>query len=629
MAFPRATLVIALAASVAPPGAFAVGFGRVTPSGVLGQPLSLLVPIRLDQGEQLYAECIHAEVISGDTTLVSGQVRVSVSPTGNPAEWNARITTTVPLLEPVVEVAVSAGCERRFMRRFTTLLDPPVIGLSAPVLGSSGLAERPTRTEDLLAPSRSGGGRSPNSVVRRDRAAAPTRRAEAPAAKATSKAATRVAPPATSTSGRLASESTERQVARLLLDVGSGPRLRMDIEDPVFMPAGSASAASGAGDGLDSESERLRLLEKTLADLKQEATAYRRTETGLKARLAESEGRSRLVPWLVGLLVLAGGLLGWLLWRQRGQVAGERADAGASMLPESKVDAPWWGGDGAAPAAAPAAGVAAAEPDDSEHTGARVVLDLDSPAAGPAAYERTQPFTAPMAVDAQSSIVDGQSPAREVSVEELLDLEQQADFFIALGQEDAAIDLLMSHLRGTGGQSPLPYTKLLEIYRRQGDRTAYERIRARFNRRFNAYAPDWDQGPQHGRSLEEYPDVVQRLQGLWSSPLNAMAVLEAMLFRNDELQELFDLPAYKDVLLLYSLARDLYQQEGVTAADVDLLLPIGDESAFSSSASTPLQAEGASGDEAEGNGLARDNAYDLTSFNLELQPTDPRPNDKH
>ena len=33
---------------------------------------------------------------------------------------------------------------------------------------------------------------------------------------------------------------------------------------------------------------------------------------------------------------------------------------------------------------------------------------------------------------------------REVSVEELLDLEQQADFFIALGQEDAAVEVLVA-----------------------------------------------------------------------------------------------------------------------------------------------------------------------------------------
>jgi pilus assembly protein FimV len=164
--------------------------------------------------------------------------------------------------------------------------------------------------------------------------------------------------------------------------------------------------------------------------------------------------------------------------------------------------------------------------------------------------------------------------AREVSVEELLDLEQQADFFIALGQEEAAIDLLMAHLRSTGGLSPLPYTKLLEIYRRQGDRDAYERIRTRFNRRFNAYAPEWEDGPLSGRALEDYPEVVQHLQSLWPEPLDAMAMLEAMLFRKDAAYELFDLPAYKDVLVLYALARDLWQQGGSKTPAVDVLLPL-------------------------------------------------------
>src|SRR5207237_9086533 len=123
---------------------------------------------------------------------------------------------------------------------------------------------------------------------------------------------------------------------------------------------------------------------------------------------------------------------------------------------------------------------------------------------------------------------------RELSVEELLDLEQQADFFIALGQEDAAVDILMSHLRSAGGQSPLPYTKLLEIYRRQGDRSAYERTRARFNRRFNAYAPDWDTGPSAGRSLEDYPDTIAQLARAWHSPLDAMAIMAPLLSNSDD-----------------------------------------------------------------------------------------------
>jgi hypothetical protein len=166
-----------------------------------------------------------------------------------------------------------------------------------------------------------------------------------------------------------------------------------------------------------------------------------------------------------------------------------------------------------------------------------------------------------------------------MSVDEQIDLEQQADFFIALGHDDAAIDLLMAHMRSTGGGSPLPFLKLLEIHRRRDQREAYERTRVRFNQRFNSVAPEWQADPKAGRSLDEYPLAMGRIQRAWPSPLDAMAELEALLFRRGSGAELFDLPAYQEVLFLYQMARDLHQAEDAGAADVDVLLPIGGRSA--------------------------------------------------
>jgi hypothetical protein len=182
---------------------------------------------------------------------------------------------------------------------------------------------------------------------------------------------------------------------------------------------------------------------------------------------------------------------------------------------------------------------------------------------------------------------------RDVSIEELLDLEQQAEFFMVLGQEEAAIDLLVDHLRDTGGGSPLPYLKLLEIYKRRNDREAYERTRARFNHRFNAYAPEWEADLASGRSLEDYPGVVPRLQQVWSKPLDAMAELEALLFRKSRGQ-LFDLPAYREVLFLYSLARDLLDREAADSGNVDLLLPLSDAAGGDTTARAYLSLEGES-----------------------------------
>lgn len=600
-------LIICCAALAASSGVQAVGFGRVAPSVVLGQPLNIVIPLVLDQGERLFSECIQAEVTAGDTQLLGHQVRVSAEPTANPAEWRARVMTTVPILEPIVEVAVSAGCERRFMRRFTAFADPPshaAPSLSMSTSPSELAVAQPVPAGDMgpgvaIAPVRSGSraSRAPKSVVVKPSAAAP---AHAARPSRVERAASKAVP-------------REEQVAKLLLDVG-GPSLKMDIEEPVFMPP--AAGASGASDGMVDDIDRLQLLEKTLGELKKETQTYRNNEAGLKARLDEAESRSRLVPWLLGLAVVsllaAVAAVLWARRRQSEDTSGSVASASEPL---------WWQSNGeTSPPPVAAAKAADSVPADAVDSvaGSAVVLP-DEPAAAQAVvspYERTQPFgpgdVGAVNTLALASLTEGQLP-REVSVEELLDLEQQADFFIALGQEDAAVDLLMSHLRGTGGQSPLPYTKLLEIYRRQEDRTSYERIRARFNRRFNAYAPDWDQGPLHGRSLEDYPEVVRKLQALWASPLNSMAVLEAMLFRNDEAQDLFDLPAYKDVLLLYSLARDLYQQDGVSAADVDLLLPLGDDDLF-------LPSGG--GDHAKATAAAGDASYELTTFHVEAGPLD-------
>jgi hypothetical protein len=187
--------------------------------------------------------------------------------------------------------------------------------------------------------------------------------------------------------------------------------------------------------------------------------------------------------------------------------------------------------------------------------------------------------TIPALASTAPAIAGGDESSRAMSVDEQIDLEQQADFFIALGHDDAAIDLLMAHMRSTGGGSPLPFLKLLEIHRRRDQRDAYERTRIRFNQRFNSVAPEWQADPKAGRSLIEYPLAMGRIQRAWPSPLDAMAELEALLFRRGASAELFDLPAYQEVLFLYQMARDLHEAENLGGAEVDVLLPIGGRSA--------------------------------------------------
>jgi hypothetical protein len=374
--------------------------------------------------------------------------------------------------------------------------------------------------------------------------------------------------------------------SRLVLEPGV-PHLKLDMEEPIVPPAGSvAMAASGVEDEGDPAVRQLHALEQSIQAVRRNEQANREQAARLRAQLAQAQSRGDWLPYALGLLALAVLAVIALALQLRRQ---SRLHAHSAWFAESQLGArthapsPSRRG-GSEPVASPS------QLDAPVSVGGEVVSELPTvdtgaePAPAPADFAPSgfgpgdPAATQPLDRGMLAAVVGQDAGApRELSVEELLDLEQQADFFIALGQEDAAVDLLMSHLRSAGGQSPLPYTKLLEIYKRQGDRAAYERTRARFNRRFNAYAPDWDTGPNAGRALEDYPDTIAPLQAAWHAPIDAMALLEAMLFKRDETSELFDLPAYRDVLLLYSLARDLWTHGGGSAGtQVDVLLPLDD-----------------------------------------------------
>jgi hypothetical protein len=326
------------------------------------------------------------------------------------------------------------------------------------------------------------------------------------------------------------------------------------------MAASAAMAEQAASRALTqaaAAAERMRALEQGLEKLRSDAERDRNQLATLRANLARAETSGRLAPWLGGGMALLAAVALWLWLRMRHQ--------------QREHDAQWW--------AATRGGQTKSPPLNPPTLQPMTLPPSMAPTPMPPRPEPPTPVKpqVPLKPAFRDSLFTSQQEPRDVSIEELIDLEQQAEFFVVLGQDDAAIDLLMGHIRSSGGTSPLPYLKLLEIYRRQGDRESYERTRERFNHRFNAYAPDWDFDLQHGRSLDEYPSVMQRLQARWPDMLDAMAELEALMFRRDG-GELFELPAYREVLFLYSMARDLLDHQGGPTTAIDVLLPLGDRS---------------------------------------------------
>jgi pilus assembly protein FimV len=431
---------------------------------------------------------------------------------------------------------------------------------------------------------------------------------------------------------------------RLRLDVGkvaaaAAPTVSAAEGDAVAQAmAAVALAASSARDAAAAASAaalRISTLESTVERLRKEAKASSDANDQLNLRLRDATGPGVWFWPLVLVSVALAATAAWLArrvtalqsqrdetWVKKALPAAASADAAAATANKADLEPKFVTADTAAPSlqGAPAGGAGKArvssawppaapvtlQPDPWVESDLTVTRPLEAPAAGGSnalahGSGRAADLIFSAGPDSVGSgpVSKGQAPGfgntlfhdeeapRDVSIEELIDLEQQAEFFVVLGQDRSAIELLVEHLRSTGGGSPLPYLKLLEIYRRVGDHEDYERTRDRFNHRFNAYAPHWGADLTTGRSLGAYPGVIPRLEQVWAKPVDAMAELEALLFRKSR-GELFDLPAYREVLFLYSIARDLLDREGTDSLEVDFLLPMPDGTEFGVTAPLPL-----------------------------------------
>lgn len=617
----------------------AASLGGAGGGAVLGQRLDFGVLVRLGPGESLTPECLGASVLLGDRILPAPLVRAVIDSHGV-ERARVRVLTTVPVDEPVVEVELRVGCGSTNTRRYVLLADPPEYTPAVPA--TPAFAAAPVAVESLPPAPATAAPAAPVAATAVPAAAAatpadppPPARAAAPAARPRPAAqrAERAQPgsaparrnaqaprPRGADPARAAAAPAAAPAPRLQLDlVEPGPLREAEVvEQAIAAVAQAASAARAAASAASAAAARISALEREVERLTAEARTNRDLVAQLRERLAAAERGSGWTLPLMALSVLLALLAAWLAWRlanaerERQQVwrvaaaAQARAATGrdgevtpsrqptvpipvvTSELPPPEAPvrgrpSPAW------PPPAPAEPVApAGAPPLDQDTVPFAVAAPPAPPAAPvraAAAEGAEP-PAQRTLPLPASLRIDEGAARDVSIEELIDLEQQAEFFTVLGQDDAAIELLVEHLRQTGGGSPLPYLKLLEIYHRRGDREHYDRMRARFNHRFNAYAPEWGVDLQGGRSLEDYPGVVPRLQQVWARPLDAMAELEALLFRKSR-GELFELPAYREVLFLYALARDLLDRESADSGNVDLLLPLADGSDFGSTTPKP------------------------------------------
>ncbi|WP_119156988.1 hypothetical protein [Caldimonas tepidiphila] len=523
-------------------GGWAIGLGPARLHAVLGQSLEVTVPVRLEDGEQLAPECVEAKVFFGDQRLPAGQVRTRLD--GSAAgERLLRISTIPGVDEPVVSIVVTTGCSVAVAREFVAFADPPsgVQPVQMPAV-----AAVPAAAAVAAAPS--GRATASRGSASDGRAQPPSLQEQAPPSRPRTKAPSVESMPAPAAGlAVVAAASTEPKAA--------APRLRLEpvlplqaTPAPVADREGAASTPGGEpGERPAPEAARVQALELTLADLRSELALTRQSLQALESRDREAAQVREAHPLLYALggfsLALAAAV-GWLLVERRR----DRAMAAVWNEPlEPRSRAPM------ETAAQPSSALPGSARTESEPvfwmagTAPAVVPQLvpSSP------FPTVEPGSGPDSTPAASA-----SGKNASTLEDLLDLDQQSAFLVALGQEEAAIELLQSHVGQDPAGSLLPWLELLALHQRRGNRPAFEREASRFAGRFACIAPAWEADLDRGGSLEDDPALIERLERLWHSTEDTVALLESLLLGGDARGGAMpDLPACRDLLLLYAVVR--------------------------------------------------------------------------
>lgn len=581
-------LIAALLIGLAGSGGWAYTVGRAQGLPLIGRSLDVSVPVQTQGVGDAAPECAVAEVFYGDIRVSPERTSVEVQSTAGGASY--RVRSAVSINEPVVTVYLHLGCGNRFTRRFVLLAEQP---------GPETEPERPARV--VPQASVAAVPASPGSAPARRTAAGPSTSAGSAASstdgtKAPAVAAQAPAEPRPSAAPRPRANAATRAPApaarprpeeRLRLEPADLeaflPPLRSSSalaipEDPSRRSAAAAlwAAINASPEDVMRRSERVEALEREVAGLRQASSRSEKAATELQGQLQRARAERYANPVVYGLalaalLLLIAAVVFWRRSRAGGRGEWWRTDLADSELFDKS------------PAARQSIPATAPSPPP------EVDLDLGpgvfagEPAQDDAALRTDPNFRAPDDFEAA-----GPPSLRSLRAVELHDVQQEADFFLSLGEHDRAVEVLRSHIRSQPETSALAWLDLLDIHHRLGQREAFDQVRAELNRTFNTRVPAFDgYHEDEGPGLEGYANALTRIMALWPTR-RVLDVIEESIFRppGRDGAPAFSLQAYRDLLMLHHIATELLDREEPSAE----WHPSSIGSGFSSTNIQPLSA---------------------------------------
>ena len=553
----------------------AMTLGRARGAVLLGQPLKLSVPVQLDSGEGPSVLCFEADVFYGDTRQDASRVAVSSDYLPQSRSAIVSVISHDSVNEPVVSVYLRAGCEYKATRRFVLLPDlasevvMPVnrmnevqqpVTPSIPQQRQSTIVDRPLKSTPVKTPvlTEPDGGRK-----------TVTSKPSVPRATPVLRPHLKLLPL------DLAQERDPTLKLSSELILGESENLQKRAEAAAMWRSLNATPE----DILNSEARR-QSMEVNLKELQIASASNSQALKELGGRLEAAESQryaNPLVYGLIGMLFLCSIGLGYILFRRRNgrlETASwwrtEEASNRPHLSPVDRSEAVVLPPDNCNVASAvpdvvamPIAGNTGAL------TGVDIDLHLDVPsstlkgvvAGGGEVGSRAQTpqldsSSRPSGhVDFSHSMSPG---LRAVNTQEMIDVRQQAEFFMTLGQHDEALGLLKDCVDGRAESNPLVYLDLLRILHTLGRKAEFDQYRNEFNALFSGNVPTYASFNLGGEALEAYPDICRAIEAFWPSE-QAIAYIEECLVRDISggAKRGIDLEAFRDLLMLHGLATRL------------------------------------------------------------------------
>jgi len=531
----------------------ALGLGDIELKSHLGEKLFATV-IVTDIDAQSESSCFSAIDIGDMPSFKKAAASIQHSSSG----YLLSITTSEIVTEPIVNLRVSFHCEPNVKREYVLLLDPAPI----PVLEKVTLEDKTNAQTVILdtdkKKSRQSSRRKPQlSDTISQNASDPT--SDTPVLKKVSKKKKRST--ATSVDDKLNEAYTGKPSAGITSqtnpeNIATPVNTPSTSDKPLLVisgdPANTSDSATKPGLSLRFATEidfarpapviaspnmtdtmdEVTVMANRLAHLEKQITTLQNRNTKLVADAAKAKEESKAFNWQK-ILLFALGIIATLAiteWLRRKFFAKQ----------SNNESAEWFDAE--------------TSTNDTVETTSLPTISFERNRVDEPSFSEV-PTNHSKSQDSDASSIKTLMPIENEGHESVVD---DANVFIEHGRPTLAIQLLQNHLTEAPAESPAIWFKLLNLLDKEGSETDYDEAVVECNKYFNIKAAKFgDTSAIDNSSIEDYPHIVSRLEGVWGSQY-AVAFLNDVIYnKRSQPREGLEQGAFDDLFFLKTIARHL------------------------------------------------------------------------